>query len=309
MTHFVNKTLLLFLLSFYSVFSQIETKNYTKISGTKCSILAPNGFIVSSNFDGLQNVEKGASIMITELPGSYFMMHENFNAENLKSRGMILISKETVDYNNSQATYIKVRQEANGIQYLKQIVMFGNQDYTVLANGIYPEKYKQIEKEIKTALFSIKYDKNEDISTIENVDFDIDLSTTNFIFTKQMSNTIIYTIDGKFPTEHPFFMAGKSISKINAKNKKEYSVERLKNLPNGKSITIESITSINIDGLDGYEIIGYGKNSKEEDEQIYQIMLYTESSDYYIMIGITSLENKDYLKTFKEIAQSFRIKK
>ena len=302
----VKKALFITLITLTNAFSQ--TTDYISILGTKCSILAPKDFLPSTSFSGLQNVEKGASIMINELPSSYFFMSENFTAENLKSKGMTLISKESVDFNNSKATYIKVSQNANGMKYIKQLLMFGDENKTVLVNGIYPEKFKSIENEIKTSIFSTKYNENQNENSLEAVDFEIDVTNTDFKFTKYLSGTIIYTIEGNLPTEKPIIMVGNSISKVNPKDQKQYSIDRLKKLPNGESMTIESINPITIDNIDGYEIIANGKNSKDEDEKIYQVMLYNEISDYYIIIGMASQEKEEYLKKFKEIARTFRLK-
>ena len=301
-----KKALVITLLTLTNTFSQ--TTDYLIILGTKCSILPPKDFVPSTSFSGLQNLEKGASIMINELPSSYLFISESFNAENLKSNGMTLISKESVDFNNSKATYIKVSQNANGVKYLKQLLMFGNENKTVLVNGIYPEKFKSIENEIKTSIFSTKYNENQNENSLEAVDFEIDVTNTDFKFTKYLSGTIIYTIEGNLPTEKPIIMVGNSISKVNPKDQKQYSIDRLKKLPNGESMTIESINPITIDNIDGYEIIANGKNSKDEDEKIYQVMLYNEISDYYIIIGMASQEKEEYLKKFKEIARTFRLK-
>lgn len=302
----IKKILFISLITLTNAFSQ--TNDYVAILGTKCSILAPKDFLQSTSFSGLQNVEKSASIMINELPSSYFFMSENFTAENLKSKGMILISKESVDFNNSKATYIKVSQNANGMKYIKQLLMFGDENKTILVNGIYPEKFKSLEDEIKTSIFSTKYNENQNENSLEAVDFEIDVTNTDFKYAKNFSGTIIYSIEGKMPTEKPIIMVGNSISNVNPKDKRQYSIDRLKKLPNGESMTIESINPITIDNIDGYEIIANGKNSKEEDEKIYQVMLYDETSGYYMIIGMASQEKEEYLKKFKEIAKSFHLK-
>ena len=86
---FKNQLLIVLILFVNIAFCQ--TNNHIIISGTKCSIVPPKDFLVSTSFSGLQNVEKGASIMISELPTSYQSMSDNFTADALKTKGMMLI--------------------------------------------------------------------------------------------------------------------------------------------------------------------------------------------------------------------------
>jgi hypothetical protein len=44
-----------------------QTEKHIKVSGTKCSLVPPEGFVVATNFSGFKNPERGASIMINEL--------------------------------------------------------------------------------------------------------------------------------------------------------------------------------------------------------------------------------------------------
>src|SRR5215218_9058385 len=117
------KFLLLLLLAGY--LSSGQSGNLVKVPGTKCSLIPPAGFEPSSSFGGFQNAETGASIMINEIPAPYQEMVDGFTEEALKARGMTLTSKEPIDFNHSKATMIRLNQAANGITYLKQILIFG----------------------------------------------------------------------------------------------------------------------------------------------------------------------------------------
>ena len=285
-----------------------QTNNRIIISGTKCSIVPPKDFSVSTSFSGLQNVEKGASIMISELPTSYQSMSDNITADALKAKGMMLISKEIIEFNNSKATFFLVSQQGNGEKYLKQLLIFGDETVTVMVNGIYPEKNKSIAEDIRHSVLSVSYNVNQDDNPLAALGFEIDVSDTDFKFTKYFSCTILYTIDGKISTEKPVLMVGNSLSKVAPKDYKQYSVERLKKMPNGVNTIVKSINSITIDNIEGYEIVATSKNENLQEEIIYQVMLYNDNSNYYIIVGIAS-ENKDEnLKLFKDVAKTFHVK-
>lgn len=301
-----NGLLLIFLILGQITFGQ--TEKLIKVPGTKCSMIPPVGFVASTTFGGFQNAEIGASIMINELPTSYQTLVDGFTAEALKSRGMTLIKKETIDFNGSKATLFNVTQSANGTTYIKQMLVFGDTKVTVLVNGIYPEASKDIDAQIKDALFSTVYNISQSENPLEAATFTIDTKDTDFKLIKYMSGTLLYSTDGKIPTEKPILMVGNSIAKVSSQNQKKYSEERLKKLPNGEQNTIEEIKEITIDNLKGYEIIAKGKTKDNEKELVYQVMLFNENGDYYIIVGQTKEDFEIYLDIFRKISKTFKRK-
>lgn len=285
-----------------------QTDKHIKILGTKCSIIPPNGFMATNAFSGFQSSETGASIMINELPAPYQQLVDGFTAEALKTRGMTLISKQTIDLNKSKATYIKVSQPANGTIYLKQILIFGDPKETVLVNGIYPESSKGIEPQIMEALLSTVYDSSEDDNPLEAASFSIDTKDTDFKLNKYMSGSLLYSTDGKVPTEKPTLIVGNSIAKVSSQNRKKYSEERIKKLPRGEQNNIREIREITVDGLNGYEIVADGKTKDNKPELVYQVMLFNESGDYYIIVGQAAAEFDRYIAIFKKVTKTFKRK-
>ena len=56
------------------------------------------------------------------------------------------------------------------------------------------------------------------------------------------------------------------------------------------------------------KLVAISKNENLQEEIIYQVMLYNDNSDYFMIVGIAS-ENKDEnLKLFKDIAKTFHVK-
>jgi hypothetical protein len=288
------------------VFGQAE--NRTKVSGTKCSLIPPSGFIAATTFSGFQNTETGASIMINELPAPYQTLVDGFTVEGLKSRGMTLVKKQTIDFSGSKATLINVTQPANGATYIKQILIFGDSKGTVLVNGIYPENSKVIEAKIKEALLSTVYNASQNDDPLVAATFIIDTKGTDFKLVKYMSGSLLYSTDGKIPTEKPTLIVGNSINKTPAQNQKKYAEERLKKLPRGELNVIKEIKEITIDNLKGFEIIAKGKTKDNIDELVYQVMLFDENDYYYIFVGQAKEDFEKYLESYKKIVKTFKRK-
>jgi len=285
-----------------------QTEKLTKVSGTKCSLIPPSGFVAASTFSGFQNTETGASIMINELPVPYQSLVDGFTADALKTRGMTLISKQTIDFNNSKATLINVTQPANGTTYIKQMLIFGDSKGTVLVNGIYPEASKDIEVKIKDALLSTVYNASQNDNPLDAATFTIDISDTDFKLIKYMSGSLLYSTDGKIPTEKPTLIVGNSIAKVPTQNQKQYAEERLKKLPGGEQNVIKEIKEITIDNLRGYEIVADGKTKDDKLELVYQVMLFNDKGDYYIIVGQAKEEFQKNLEAFKKITKTFKRK-
>lgn len=302
MNLFLMKKNLLIILLLFTISFHAQTERII-IPGTKLSIIPPKGFVLSNNFSGLQNTEKGASIMVSDLLTSYTAISDAMNENALKTQGMILIKKEIVNFNQAKATLIYASQEANGMAYNKQILIFGNGNQSFMVNGIYPEKFKNLESEIKTSLLSSLYDKDQEENSLETVNFTVDVSNSTYKFVKYMSGTLLYSEDGKFPSDKGFFLVGNSVGKFQTQNLKQYSIDRLKKLPYGEKSKVISVNEIAIDNLNGYEITA----SNDRDEIVYQVMLYTKS-EYYIIVGQAGENKNENLKTFKILAKTFRKK-
>jgi hypothetical protein len=299
------KIKLLVALLVFCLFAAGQPGNHKAIPGTKYSLVPPNGFVPSTSFSGFQNSELTTSIIVTEIPAPVQSLTESFTADALKAKGMILIDKQSIDFNNSKATLIKVSQQAGGTTYLKQILVFGDSKKTVLVNGIYPEANKNVEEQVKTSLLSISYNENQQDNPLDAVNFKVDISGTPFKLAKYVSGSLIYTTDGQIPTDKPTLIIGNSIAKVVKPNQKQYCIDRLKKLPGGELNKVKEINPIQIDNLKGFEIVAEGKSKDSKDELTYQVMLFDDADNYFIIIGKTSDELEKNLQVFKDIAKTF----
>ena len=301
-----NQLLVLFLLLAQIAVGQ--TEKLTKIAGTKCSLIPPVGFVAATTFSGFQDVETSSSIMINELPAPYQSLVDGLTADALKTKGMTLVSKQEIDFNGSRAKLINITQPANGTTYIKQMLVFGDTKGTVLVNGIYPETSKDIKAKIEEALLSTVYNAAQDNDPAGAATFSIEVNGTDLKLIKYMSGSLLYSVDGKIPTDKPTLIAGNSLAKIPAQNQKKYAEQRLKKLPVGELLSIREIKEIRVDNLEGYEIVANGKSKDGKPELIYQVMLFNDRGDYYIILGQAQEDFQHNLTTFKKVAKTFKRK-
>ncbi len=285
-----------------------QTGKHIKVPGTKCSLVPPAGFVAATTFSGFQNEETGASIMVNELPAPYPELADGFTAEALASRGMMMLNKETIDFNGTKATFISLSQPANGTTYLKQMLIFGDDKHTVMINGIYPEASKNLEAGIRAALLSTVYNNAQKEDPLEAAAFTVDTRDTDFKLIKYMAGSLLYSTDGKMPTDKPTLIVGNSVAKVSATDLKKYAEERFKKLPGGEHAVIKTTNEITVDDLKGYEIVADSKTKAGVPQLAYQVMLFTESGGYYIIIGHAAEDLDKYLDSYKKIARTFRRK-
>jgi hypothetical protein len=300
----------LILLLMISALSFGQTEKYKPVAGTKISLIPPKGFIDSKSFSGFQN-EDGASIMVSELPADYTIIVNSFTADAFKSKGMTLIDRQTIDFRNSKATLLKVSQKGNGITYLKQMLVFGDSLKTIMVNGIYPEEIKNIEPDIKSSLLSAYYnpDQNDNGENAANVK--IDVRGTSFKFTKYLAGTLTYTTDGQIPTksaDKALMIVAGSLGNTAEGDKKQFAVAIMKKLPRGESIEITETNPMNVDGLDGYEMVGYGKDAVGNRQIVYLLVLFTKSNEYFMINGSAIGNFDSSLAAFRKIAKTFEQK-
>ncbi|HLG38358.1 MAG TPA: hypothetical protein VI461_01780 [Chitinophagaceae bacterium] len=304
------KIIVLSLLLMISAISFGQTDKYKAVAGTKVSLIPPKGFTASKSFSGFQN-EDGLSIMVSELPADYTTIVKSFTADALKAKGMTLIDQQTIDFRNAKATLVKVNQKANGTTYLKQILIFGDSSKTVMINGIYPEEFKTFETAIKNSLLSAYYNPDQ-IDNGENAaDFKIDVSGTPFKFTKYLAGSLSYTTDGQIPTKSAdkgILVVAGSIGNTAEGDKKQFATARMKMLPRGESIEITETNPISINRLNGYELVGYGKDGTGKKQLVYLAVLFTKTDEYYMVNG-SAIENLDsFLANFRKIVKTFKLK-
>ncbi|MBC7935855.1 MAG: hypothetical protein H7Y86_10945 [Rhizobacter sp.] len=278
------------------------------IPGTKCSMIPPDGFVTAANFGGFQNAAIGASIMINELPVKYETLISSFTKEALLSKGMVLVSKQPSDFSQGKAMLINITQAANGISYIKQMLIFGKNNTTIIVNGIYPEGSKEIEPAMKKALLSTVYDANQSDDPLGAAIFTIDTKDTDFTFTKFVSGSLLYSVEGKIPTEKPVFIISPSFTAIPLANQKKYAEDRIKAFPGGENNVIKQMNDISIDNMKGYEIIADGKTKKGAHELIYQVIIYDQQGNYFLIVGQSAEEMDNNLTVFKKMARTFKRK-
>ncbi len=292
----------------------ISNFNYAieRVAGTKVSINVPTDFVKASRFLGYVMTEKGASIMVVEIPGPFSEVSKGFSKKGCASQGMTLLSKQEVKIESGNALLLNVSQSAQGINFLKWILAFGNSKETVLILGTFPKKHKEeLSNKLKKSILSARWNTSTKVDLFEGLTFKIK-EDGELNFATKIGNNILLTRKGTFPQKRvdaPLVIAGVSMtSSWNIpEDKKKFAENRLRHTKILVSHKIVSGKEIKIDGMDGYLIEGEGKD-KDTLEALYimQCILF-DSGGYYIFQGMVgSNDSKKYRSSFTTILNSFK---
>jgi len=286
------------------------TQEHKEVRGSKISLIPPPEFSVATNFLGFQHTATNSSIMILDVPGPYAEIAKSLTTENLLKQGVIVQEIEQITMNGLPSMLITGQQTAYDLDFKKFTLVFGTDKESIMINGIVPLADSSRTEWVKKSVLSTVYDAAKVLNPLDAVDFQVSTLDTDFVFAKSMSNMLIYNRDGKVPVEtadKASLVVAKAISKVAIPDKKEYAINRIKILPVQISKIFET-NPIEINGLEGFEIIAEGVNRKTgEKEQAYQVMLFKDST-YYILFGSSQADFEANLVVFKKIARTFKLK-
>jgi hypothetical protein len=283
-------------------------QQYVSFPAVGVKLLRPNGFDDAENFHGFQQPSTQSSVMVLMIPGPYSETTRGFTADQLRTRGMTLQSKENVNIDGNPAVLLSVTQNAYGQKFAKWILAFGNENETKMVTATFPKSEEaNLSNEMKAVVLGAKPDDTPAPSPGTNVGFAI-AASPKLKLTRGIGKMLAYTKDGSIPAkspDDPLFVAAPSLSKVPIENKRQFAVQRLLQTANTKISSVISNKEITIDGLDGYEILADGKDADSGNPlKVYQVVLYDDQS-YFLMQGLVGADLADeYLPEFKTMARS-----
>ncbi len=135
---------------------EAQKLNAATVVGTHVSLIPPAGFTPSTQFPGYQFESLGSSIMITELPGPFAEASAGFSKPSeLMKRGMSVLDKKEVKSNGQNGLLVKVEQNAYGTDYLKWLLIFGDEKEAVIITATFPKQYEsELSEKMKASILS-----------------------------------------------------------------------------------------------------------------------------------------------------------
>ena len=212
--------------------------------------------------------------------------------------------------------------EADNYKYNLSFI-FGDNDFEVYINSLYPREMEEEERKIINMLLSICYEKDAIIDYEKNKFFEIDFLDTDYKFSKVAYNQYIYTERGignpeDINTQNKIFVMNlpfiKSESQIIEHSKR--MIDIYKSSDGFKDFTVLKEEEFKINDMYAYAVtasfttVSYDENGEYVfyDGVLYQVVTGNEDMGL-IYGGQTYNDVEKELKTFENIAQTLKFKK
>ncbi|MFK7923592.1 MAG: hypothetical protein AB8H47_16665 [Bacteroidia bacterium] len=290
------------------------TDEHQQVKGAKIFMVPPDSFAVATQFQGFQDADRSASLLVAVLEAPVAGLIEAFTEEALKGQGVKMLKKERITLNGMSGAFITGEQKGYGITFNKYILVFGNENFTALINGMYPkEDAKELDELVIKALRSTVYVEEADTDPLGALSFTINTEDTKLQFATIITGSALYSVDGNVPPEtedKTTFLVAQSIGSSIILDEQAFCIKRLKKMPYEDIAFSEAdITELRVDDLHGYTIPATAIDPKsKEDRMIYQTMLFDGEGNYFILLGTTNQNDESNAPLFDKLTKSFKRK-
>ena len=279
------------------------------VPGTLVKLDPPPGFTLMERYPGFESRAKNASIMVSELPGSASEVRRGMTKENLAGRGMILMSSQSVRVNGQSALLLQVSQRAAGMDFLKWMLVAGNEKKSVMIVGSFPKASPALGPAIRQALLSATWNASPAAATFEGLTFRVD-PAPKLKLAGRVGNLVLFSESGKIePSDstQAMLIIGSSYAEATITD-----VEAFARMRAGKTTRIGPLRNIlgrtvTTDGLMGYELTARTNDAQSgKDLQMYQLVL-ADKTTYYLAQGFVTPQRAGViLPQFRLVTGSFR---
>jgi hypothetical protein len=301
-----------------------QTPEHVVIAGTKYAMITPDAsFRNAQDFTGFQSSALEAGINITEMPMSFDMVLPMFTKDLPPKTGKLLLEKDLVMNGYKAKLYKQQGPRTSAFDQLDDtkkespevttwLMLYGDENmcliivasYAAASDGVLGDK---MEKSFKSFL----YLADKEVNPLDQLQFTVNTDDTPLKFaTILMQTSAIYNLDGKIPTEmksNVGFSVMVMPIPVEEVEQKKTAIRAVKK-PYAENVELSDSAKVTINGLTGYEVIGYEINEQSETVLNYSVTLF-DKERYFLLSGSAKTDFETYTKLFRKVSQSFKLKK
>ncbi len=286
----------------------------SKVRGTGVSLECPEGFRPAANFTGFKNEPLHASIIVTEMPIPGEVATGGFNEAALLSKGMKLLSKETIRTGAYPGLLMEARQTAYGSEFGKWMNIFGDKNTTVLVTATFPvAEADSLSKRLKDAVLSARFDAQaKALDPLEDLPYTVS-GTTSLKIAGRLQNTLFLNPSGNLPPppsspDVSTFVIGQALSDMDVGDKTAFARQRLKKIENLSDLQILEERDVTVAGMPAREILASATAKSGQPLFLLQTIAYGRGS-YFVLQGMTEMSTRTRMEyEFHSIINSLKLK-
>ena len=280
----------------------------TTIPGTRISFEIPAGFTLGEGFAGIAWPEAATSIVVAELPTRAIDMRRAMTPGQLASRGMAMVESQVVTSAIGEATLVLATQVAQGTEFVKMILVAGNDRETVMLTATAPSQvWPQVSDTVRATLLTATWEPGARIDPMASLGFRVG-STEDLAPARALAGAALL-ITARDPADGPerggpYAVVARSAATTQATDLALVARARLARTDRVGDIEIREEGSATMSGMPAHELIASGR-SRGRDVVIYQAMAF-DGSLYYVLQGFVDASRADrFLPQFRMLAASF----
>ena len=282
------------------------TEEHKMVVGTKFSAKIPSDYKFNKDSLRYQKKENLYVQFIESNTSNFQEIKSNFTREVIESKGETIDIIKDIKLNHFNAVFGE--GPAKTPYDRTSILVFGDNEFVVVAVGVYPKNDNEGRNEILEILKSIVYVKDLKIAPLKLAKFEFDQSITGFKYAMTMINFYIYNEDGNPELNADFSNSIKigAIPKPETPNEK--SEEILKNIVENSDETLKS-SKIITTKIGNYPASILEIEFETDNRKGGMIMAILDGNESRVVFIGNSIDGKsELLKKYKETLKTIKIK-
>jgi hypothetical protein len=279
------------------------------VPGTQVAIEPPEGFTLAKQFPGFMREDVTASIVVTEMPAPVAEIKKAMNKEDLATKGMVLLESETLKHAGKDALLVKVSQQASGIDFLKWMLITGEERATTLVVGTFrSDTEDELSAPMRTAVLSSSFGAAPK-DAFEGLLFRI-APSAKLKLAGRVSNMLLLNESGTttpVAPEAPLYVIGSSMGEAAIGDLPAFAQARAAKTAKVKDVRNFKGQPIKLDGLDAYELVADATDAKSGKAlRLYQVIA-PEGNNYFIAQGLVGAQRAaEFVPEFQRVTGSFK---
>jgi hypothetical protein len=234
--------------------------------GSRIGLVPPLGMTASQVFQGFEDREHGARLLITEFTiQTYDKVAETFGHEEIRAGGMKEIARETIGLASGEATLIVARQTENGVPMRKWALLLRAGDVAAVLIASLPEAAREAypDAAMRAAFASVvvraKLSPGEMMAILP---YRLDDLAGFHLLRTTPDGTAVMTLgpaDTTLPAQQPYFVvARRNIEPPGPADRESFARRMMAAFLNRPNIEIVNAEPVRIGGVPGYQIVALG---------------------------------------------------
>ncbi len=265
--------------------------------GSRVGIFPPGQMQPSRSFQGFEDRDRDAAILIVEFPGAAYAEFEKMmTGDALGKQGLVVEKREPLTISSGKAVMITGRQEASGIKLRKWLLLASASDMTALVTVQIPEsKAKNYpDASVKAALASLTVRPTPTAEQVGLLSFRLE-ELSGFRIARVTPPTAILLTDGPLDDfdsakQSHIVVAVGGGGPEQAGDRGEFARQAITAMPGFKEMRVTSAEPLRLGGQQGYEVRADAKNAKTDSPVSIVQWLRFGSSGFLRVVGVAPKE-------------------